>query len=85
MSGRRTQDTKNQRSVGMGVPVIGVNSPQILLALPLYLLPLIVAIFRQTNNIFIVGLINVFLGATVIGWIVALVLAFRAPRHSAFS
>ena len=48
------------------------------------LLPLLVAIYRQTNNIFLVGLLNVFLGATGIVWLIALYLAFKAPRHSAF-
>jgi hypothetical protein len=50
----------------------------------IYLIPLIVAIYRQTDNIFIVGLLNVFAGGTVVGWGVALYLALKAPRHSAF-
>jgi hypothetical protein len=52
--------------------------------LVIYLAPLVISIYRQTDNIFWVGLVNVFLGGTVIGWFVALYMAFKRPRHSAF-
>jgi Superinfection immunity protein len=61
--------------------------PEFLYVIPaffLYMAPTIVAIYRQTDNIFAVGLVNFFLGGTGIGWIVALVMATRRPRQSAF-
>ncbi len=43
----------------------------------LYLLPLIVALSRKVPNVGSIVIINIFLGWTFIGWIVALAMAFR--------
>jgi hypothetical protein len=67
--------------------LVGLPGP-LLFWLPffvIYLIPLIVAIYRQTDNIFIVGLLNVFTGGTIVGWGVALYLALKAPRYGALA
>ncbi|HEX3327702.1 MAG TPA: superinfection immunity protein [Actinomycetota bacterium] len=56
----------------------------LILGFLIFLLPLLIAVYRQTNNIFLVGILNIFLGATGIVWFIALYLALKAPRHSAF-
>lgn len=43
----------------------------------LYFVPLIVAMARHVPNIGSVAVINIFLGWTVIGWVVALAMAVR--------
>lgn len=48
-----------------------------LLTLCLYFLPTIVGFSRRVVNRGSVAVINVFLGWTVIGWVVALAMAFR--------
>ena len=46
----------------------------------LYFLPAIIAALRQTHNATGILLLNIFLGWTVVGWFVALLLAlFSAP------
>lgn len=42
----------------------------------MYFVPTAVAQYRKSENITTVVLLNIFLGWTVIGWIVALILAF---------
>ena len=54
-----------------------------LLFLTLYLLPIVVALLRKKQNIGAVAVINVFLGWTFIGWIVALAMACGAMEGSA--
>ncbi|MFI6055072.1 superinfection immunity protein [Streptomyces violascens] len=53
------------------------------LALAFYLLPTYVAFRRGVRNRWLVLLINIVLGATVLGWLVALFLATRPvqPRR----
>lgn len=47
----------------------------------LYFLPAIIAAVRHTHNTAAVLLLNIFLGWTVVGWFVALLMAiFSAPR-----
>jgi T4 superinfection immunity protein len=49
----------------------------------LYFLPLIIAVSRGVRNQGSVAVINVFLGWTLIGWIVALAMAARTvERHA---
>ncbi len=50
----------------------------ILFLIAMYWLPTIVAIVRRTPSAFGVAAINFFLGWTVIGWIVAMVIALAA-------
>jgi hypothetical protein len=45
----------------------------------MYWLPTIIAIVRRTPSALGVAAINFFLGWTIIGWIVALVMALAAP------
>ena len=51
----------------------------LVIVLPLYFLPTIVAAVRKTENIGWVVLINVLLGWTLIGWAVALAMAVSSP------
>ncbi|MDP9222564.1 MAG: superinfection immunity protein [Actinomycetota bacterium] len=60
---------------------------ELILMLPailLYWLPTVVAIARQTDNILAVALVNLVFGWTFVGWIVALIMAIRRSRRSAF-
>jgi hypothetical protein len=53
-----------------------------LLAIGLYFLPAIIAAARHTHNATAILLLNVFLGWTVIGWFVALLMAIcSAPYY----
>lgn len=47
----------------------------------LYMLPTIEAKLRNHRNIASIALTNLFLGWTLIGWVVALVWAFKNPEH----
>ncbi|MDE1155512.1 MAG: superinfection immunity protein [Acidobacteriaceae bacterium] len=52
----------------------------------IHFLPTIVALLRDSQHKVGIFLLNLFLGWTVIGWVVALVLAFRcAPRYQSFA
>ncbi|MCX6005136.1 MAG: superinfection immunity protein [Chloroflexi bacterium] len=46
-----------------------------LIGLALYFLPTIIAIVRKKSNLLLILLLNIFLGWTLVGWIIALVLA----------
>ncbi|MFC5187959.1 hypothetical protein [Actinomadura harenae] len=48
------------------------------------LLPTWIAVIRGAEAISFVLLINIFCCATVLGWPIALVLAFKMPRRSEF-
>jgi hypothetical protein len=58
-------------SSGGGAAVLGI------LALALYFLPTVVAVARKVTNQGSVAVINIFLGWTMIGWVVALAMACR--------
>lgn len=48
----------------------------------LYFLPAIIAAVRHTHNSTGILLLNIFLGWTLIGWIIALIMALgSAPRY----
>ncbi len=51
----------------------------------IHFLPTIVAGLRQSRHVFGIFLLNLFLGWTVIGWIVALVIALRSEPRDAYS
>ncbi len=54
----------------------------LIIAIGLYFLPAIIAAARQTHNSTGILLLNIFLGWTFIGWIVALVLSIvSAPYY----
>jgi hypothetical protein len=53
------------------------SAPLAILVLPLYFVPIIVAVIRKVTNQGSVAVINLFLGWTLIGWVVALALACR--------
>jgi hypothetical protein len=55
----------------------------LLIFLPIHFLPAIVAGIRRANNFGWILLINFFLGWTCIGWIVALIWAFRDTSRNA--
>ncbi len=44
-----------------------------------YLLPSIVALLRRHHNAFAIFLLNLFLGWSLVGWVVALVWAYTRP------
>ena len=48
-----------------------------------YFMPWIVARFRDHDNATAIAVLNFFLGWTALGWIVALVWAYRNDRHPA--
>jgi len=51
-------------------------------AIGLYFLPAIIAAVRHTHNSTAILLINIFLGWTFVGWVVALVMALcSAPTY----
>jgi len=49
----------------------------------LYVLPTLVAFHRKVPNAWSVAVINIFLGWTLIGWVVALALAARDTKQKA--
>lgn len=48
----------------------------------LYIVPTVIAFWRNTNMVLLVFLTNVFLGWTGIGWIVALVMALKGEANT---
>jgi hypothetical protein len=65
-----------------GSPVMGgvIHSSALLVVLALYFLPSIVAVARKVTHQGSVIVINLFLGWTFIGWVVALAMAFRTRQ-----
>ena len=63
-------------------PVMGgvIHSSALLVVLALYFLPSIVAVARKITHQGSVVVINVFLGWTFVGWVVALAMACRTKR-----
>jgi uncharacterized membrane protein len=53
----------------------------IAVSLAFYLLPVIIACIRRVPDIGVVAVINVLLGWTLAGWVVALALALRSSRY----
>lgn len=51
-----------------------------LLSLALYLLPSLIAFNRGVENRYLVLVVNIFFGASVIGWLIALYLATRKVK-----
>lgn len=66
----------------MDVIAVLVMIALILIVLGLYWLPSIIGYYRHVSRIFPVVVTNALLGWTVVGWLVALVMAMRAPRPS---
>ena len=57
----------------------------LIFAIGLYFVPAIIAAARQTHNATGILLLNIFLGWTVVGWFVALLLAIcSAPSYVHF-
>ncbi len=64
-----------------GLPAGGVGVFVLLFGAGLYFIPAIVAVIRKVPNIGSVIVVNLFLGWTLIGWVVALAMAARsAPQ-----
>jgi putative effector of murein hydrolase LrgA (UPF0299 family) len=57
-----------------------IHSSALLLALALYFVPSVVAVARKVTHQGSVIVINLFLGWTFIGWVVALAMACRTSR-----
>jgi phosphatidylserine synthase len=57
----------------------------LIFSLAFYFLPAIIAALRHTHNAPGILLLNLFLGWTVIGWVVALLMAVcSAPRYACY-
>ena len=54
----------------------------VLIVLAMYWLPSIIGYYRRTPDIFSVVVTNALLGWTVVGWLVAMVMAARTPAPS---
>lgn len=52
----------------------------LLLALVMYILPTLVAMLRNHHQVAVVFIVNLFLGWTFIGWVVALAMAMSTVR-----
>ncbi|MFH8485699.1 superinfection immunity protein [Streptomyces longisporoflavus] len=52
-----------------------------LLGLIVYLLPSLIAFNRGIDDRYLVLVVNIFLGVSLIGWLVALYLATRKPKQ----
>lgn len=46
----------------------------------LYMLPTLISLIREGRNLFLVAPINIFLGVTMFGWLIAFVLAIQPWR-----
>ncbi len=66
----------------VGSPIMGgvIHSSAFLIVLVLYFLPSAVAVARKVTHQGSVVVINLFLGWTFIGWVVALAMACRTSR-----
>lgn len=53
----------------------------LLFGIGFYFLPAIIAAARQTHNATAILLLNIFLGWTLIGWVVALVMAISSAPY----
>lgn len=51
------------------------------IALGMYFIPLIIAVVRKVPNVGSVAVINLFLGWTLVGWVVALAMAARSAPN----
>ena len=51
-----------------------------IIGLAIYFLPIIIAVARKKQKILGIVLVNIFLGWTFIGWVVALIWAFTSDR-----
>lgn len=60
---------------------VGISGSTIVLVI-MYFVPTLVAFSRHVRNAGSVAVINVFLGWTVIGWIIALAMAVRTADQS---
>ena len=68
--------------IAVGQVVLGVLITAALLALAfgLYFLPTLIASGREVPNLGSVVIVNLFLGWTLVGWVVALAMAARDTR-----
>ncbi len=66
----------------VGSPIVGgvIHSSAFLIVLALYFLPSIVAVARKVTHQGSVVVINLFLGWTFVGWVIALAMACRTSR-----
>jgi Superinfection immunity protein len=66
-----------------GVGVVLLWLAGVLLALAFYFVPTIIAVLRNIPNALSVGVINLFLGWTLLGWVAALAMAVAGVRTRA--
>jgi hypothetical protein len=73
-----TSRTQHQPTEEGAIMLLASSSvPGIILVVALYFVPTIVAVVRKVTNQGSVAVINLFLGWTIIGWIVSLAMACR--------
>jgi T4 superinfection immunity protein len=70
-------------STGGAVAGFGVGLFVLVIVFGLYFVPGILATVRHTKNAAAVWVIDIFLGWTVVGWVVALAMAFGETREEA--
>lgn len=60
----------------------GISLATLIIFLIFYFLPSIIALFRGKSNSFAIIILNIFLGWTFIGWVVALVWSFTSDQKN---
>lgn len=60
----------------------GAGAVVLIVVIALYFIPTIVAGLRHVPNVGSVAVVNIFLGWTFIGWVVAMAMASRSAGHS---
>lgn len=66
----------------LGLPELSGMWTVIIMGLSLYFLPTIIAGSRGHQNTVPIFLINLFLGLTLVGWVIALAWAFTAQQNA---
>lgn len=54
-------------------------------AIALYFLPTIIAGYRQHSSLFVIALLNIFFGWTMLGWLILVIWACFGDQHTSWS
>jgi predicted branched-subunit amino acid permease len=68
MNASHASDGGSAELIGLGILIV------------LYFMPLMVAIVRKKSNVVAIGILNLWLGWTFVGWVVSLVWAFSKDQ-----
>ena len=55
------------------------------IAVALYFMPTIVAGYRQHNSVFLILMLNIFIGWTMLGWLLLLIWACFGDQHTSWA